>query len=79
VTARRLSGKMVAVIQGGSQGLKAGKVGLVSYFEELESRVTALEERIGQEAGLRASQDRDLSSVESGIRRSTASRPGSRA
>jgi peptidoglycan hydrolase CwlO-like protein len=40
----------------------------VSDFQELESRVTALEERIGQEAGLRASQDRDLSSVEHTLR-----------
>lgn len=36
----------------------------MSEFQELAGRVAALEERLGQEAGLRASQDRDLSSIE---------------
>jgi len=36
----------------------------VSEYEELAGRVAALEERLDQEAGLRASQDRDLSSIE---------------
>ena len=36
----------------------------MSEYEELAVRVAALEERLDQEAGLRASQDRDLSSIE---------------
>jgi hypothetical protein len=32
-------------------------------LEDLEQRLTALEERVDQESGLRASQDRDLGSI----------------
>ena len=37
----------------------------------LEERVTALEERLGLEAGLRAAQDRDLASVADNMRAQT--------
>lgn len=40
----------------------------MSSIEELEQRVAALEEQVGQESGLRASQDRDLSSMASALR-----------
>jgi chromosome segregation ATPase len=40
----------------------------VSRYQELESRVTAVEERLDEQAGLRASQDRDLANVGEALR-----------
>jgi len=40
----------------------------MSELDELERRVAALEERVGMEAGLRASVDRDLADLGSKIR-----------
>jgi chromosome segregation ATPase len=40
----------------------------VSSMEELERRLASVEERLGLEAGLRASQDRDLSSLKLELR-----------
>jgi chromosome segregation ATPase len=40
----------------------------VSRYQELESRVTAVEERLDEQAELRASQDRDLANVGEALR-----------
>jgi len=40
----------------------------VASLDDLEQRLAAVEERIGLEAGLRASQDRDLSSLKVELR-----------
>src|SRR3954468_12974588 len=37
-------------------------------LEDHERRITVLEERMDQEAGLRASQDRDLAAIADGVR-----------
>jgi ABC-type transporter Mla subunit MlaD len=37
-------------------------------LEDHERRITVLEERMDQEAGLRASQDRDLAAIAEGVR-----------
>jgi hypothetical protein len=40
----------------------------MASLEDLEQRLAAVEERLGMEAGLRASQDRDLSSLKAELR-----------
>jgi hypothetical protein len=45
-----------------------GEGGVVANLEELEQRLAAVEERLGLEAGMRASQDRDLASLKTELR-----------
>jgi hypothetical protein len=43
----------------------------MSDIEDLAARVAAIEERVGMEAGLRASQDRDLADMRDSLRAQT--------